>query len=247
VDGDGAKWSQVLGATARCWAPCHEVGPDWWVALTGAPNVDYNVAFCRSSDPAVLGKCCVQPVLEMRTPGMVMVSGDALGSVQQMADLGWVNVGALPLMVMPARPLTGSTEAVVLSHDELPGAREILMDTYGLDERSAAAAYSDRAIEHPDVRIWGLYEEGRLMSAMAVAVDKGMVGGWSMATRPRAQGRGFGRRLLTSLLDQEFANGASGSVLHSSAAGLRLYRSLGYEAVEHWQLWSRPRWVMGRA
>jgi hypothetical protein len=36
-------------------------------------------------------------------------------------------------------------------------------------------------------------------------------------------------------------------LLQSSAAGESLSRSVGYEVVEYWQVWSRPRWVLGRA
>jgi hypothetical protein len=38
-----------------------------------------------------------------------------------------------------------------------------------------------------------------------------------------------------------------GSLLHSSVAGERLYRQLGFSVVEYLQLWSRPRWVLGAA
>jgi hypothetical protein len=33
---------------------------------------------------------------------------------------------------------------------------------------------------------------------------------------------------------------------YSSYVGLPFYRALGFEELEHWQLWSRPRWVLGR-
>jgi ribosomal protein S18 acetylase RimI-like enzyme len=70
---------------------------------------------------------------------------------------------------------------------------------------------------------------------------------WSMATRTDCQGRGFGRQLLGSVLNDQFDKGATGSLLHSSVAGEKLYGALGYSTVEYWQLWSRPRWVIGNA
>jgi ribosomal protein S18 acetylase RimI-like enzyme len=70
---------------------------------------------------------------------------------------------------------------------------------------------------------------------------------WSMATRPDCQGHGYGRTLLESALGQLFERGATGSLLQSSLVGQRLYGGIGYSTIEHWQLWSRPRWVMGNA
>jgi ribosomal protein S18 acetylase RimI-like enzyme len=86
-----------------------------------------------------------------------------------------------------------------------------------------------------------------LVSSFTSVVEDGLVVVWSMATRVECQGRGYGRRLLEAALSSELEQGAVGSLLQSSAAGKKLYRSLGYTDVEYWQLWSRPRWVMGRA
>jgi hypothetical protein len=41
--------------------------------------------------------------------------------------------------------------------------------------------------------------------------------------------------------------GARGSLLHAAIDGEPFYLSLGYRTLEWWQLWSRPRWVLGRA
>lgn len=43
------------------------------------------------------------------------------------------------------------------------------------------------------------------------------------------------------------ARGARASILYSPIAAEPFYRSLGYCVLEHWQLWSNPRWILGRA
>jgi hypothetical protein len=43
------------------------------------------------------------------------------------------------------------------------------------------------------------------------------------------------------------AEGAEGSFLQASLVGRKLCTALGDRVVEHWQLWSRPGWVTGRA
>jgi GNAT superfamily N-acetyltransferase len=248
---------RILGSSARLWAaPDHHVlMPDSWLAFSGEANVNYNVACCRAPSTAILTEQCLQPVLELGKPAIIMLAGAGLASAQKLADAHWVTVGALPLMALHKSSArltveTGSsaeTGGRALEKQELPLARQLLAATYGLDDASAAAAAPDRAVENADTAVWGLYDEGRLVSCATTVVEDGWVVLWSMATRPESQGRGYGRRLLRTALSVAFENGASGALLHSSVAGEKLYRSLGYEVVEYWQLWSRPRWVIGYA
>jgi GNAT superfamily N-acetyltransferase len=247
----GPDLRHTLGAAARLWASPdhHDVQPEWWVACSGEMNVNYNLACCQSADNHVLVERCLQPLLDVGKPGIIMLAGPGLATSQQLAEAGWVGVGALPLMTL--RELSGrdgeGTGTRALTEADLPEAREMLSDTYGLDRASAAAAVPDRAIEDEGMGAWGLFDEGRLVSSFTSVVQDGLVVVWSMATRVGCQGHGYGRRLLETVLSRERELGAVGSLLQSSSAGERLYRSLGFTVVEHWQLWSRPRWVMGRA
>ena len=262
---NGSDLRQTLGAAARLWASPdhHQVGPLWWVACSGQRSVTYNVACCQSSDNQVLLDCCLQPILEVGMPAIIMLAGPGLATAQKLAEAGWVGVGALPLMTLtdlatpdgadgaggpdgPDGP-DGGNQVRALNEGDLPTARDLLADTYGLDEASAAAAVPSRAVDDPDMGVWGLFDGDRLVSSFTSATENGTVVVWSMATRVECQGRGYGRQLLQSVLSSRFDEGATGSLLQSSAAGEKLYRALGYTVVEYWQLWSRPRWVMGRA
>jgi GNAT superfamily N-acetyltransferase len=242
---------QSLGRAARLWASPehHEVGPEWWVALSGEKAVNYNLACCQSADAAVLSQHCLQPLLDLGRPATIMLAGPGLGTVQILADLGWVCVGALPLMALgPRHPPPQDDQAVrALSMVELPAAQELLADTYGLDPASAAAAVPDRAVASTDMGAWGLFEQGQLVAGVTTVIEDGSVVVWSMATRRGSQKRGYGRRLLSSVLARQLGAGVAGSLLHSSVQGAALYRAAGYEVQEYWQLWSRPRWVLGRA
>jgi ribosomal protein S18 acetylase RimI-like enzyme len=242
---------RTLGAAARLWAGSgrHEVDEDGWLALSGERNVNYNLACCLSASTDVLADRYLQPLLELGKPGIIMLGGPGLATAQKLVDAGWVSVGALPLMILEATD--GASPAEVgprpLSLAELPLARQLLADTYGLDDSTAVAAVPDRAAEDGDLSAWGLFEGDHLVTAVTVAVEDGLAVVWSMATRPECQGRGYGRRLLEPVLRHHFDRGATGSLLHSSVAGERLYRSLGYAVVDYLQLWSRPRWVLGFA
>jgi GNAT superfamily N-acetyltransferase len=211
--------------------------------------VNYNLACCQSPRPAVLLEQCLQPVLDLGKPAIIMLAGPGLSNAQRLADIGWVVVGALPLMEIadPIRSAASGAGVRPLAVGELPDARELLIDTYGLDNASAAYAVPDRAVDDEDMGIWGLFDGDRMVSCFTSVVEDGLMLVWSMATRTDCQGRGYGRRLLGSVLDDHFDKGAAGSLLQSSVAGERLYSNLGYSVVEYWQLWSRPRWVMGNA
>ena len=240
-----------LGAAARLWsAPAHHrVEPEWWTAFSGELSVDYNVACCHSSDNDVLVDHCLQPLLDLKKPGIIMLAGPGLATAQKLADAGWVGVGALPLMALDGAKLPDVEGAGVraLTEEDLPEARALLADAYGMSDAAAAAALPLLAVKDPDLGVWGLFDGDRMVSLFTEATADGLVVVWSMATRPRDQGNGYGRRLLVTALRSGFEAGAEGSLLQSSAAGERLYRGLGYQVVEYWQLWSRPRWIMARA
>jgi GNAT superfamily N-acetyltransferase len=242
---------RTLGAAAKLWATpeLHQVTDDWWVACSGRMNVNYNLACCQSSRPDALVEHCLQPLLDLGKPAIIMLAGSGLANAQRLVESGWVTVGALPLMVMDDRTPTtiDGAGARSLTDDELPLARELLIDTYGLDDGTAEAAVPGLALEREDMGVWGLFDGGRMVSCFTSIVEDGMLVVWSMATRTDCQGRGFGRQLLGSVLNDQFDKGATGSLLHSSVAGEKLYGALGYSTVEYWQLWSRPRWVIGNA
>jgi GNAT superfamily N-acetyltransferase len=242
---------RTLGSAARLWAASgrHEVHDEWWLAFSGQMNVNYNLACCSSADTDILEERCLQPVLDLGKPGIIMLGGAGLATAQKLVDVGWVSVGALPLMLLAALPEEESLSDAVraVGHQDLATARELLADNYGLDDSTAAEAIPDRAVDGSDLGMWALWEDGAMVSVVTITVEDGLAVVWSMATRPECQGRGFGHRLLASVLHEQSGRGATGSLLHSSVAGEALYRSLGYSTVEYLQLWSRPRWVLGFA
>jgi len=239
----------ALGVGTRLWAASgrHVVDEDWWLAFSGSPNLRYNVAASRSRSADVLEQQCLEPLLAAGQPGIIMISGPGLASAQRLADANWVVVGALPLMLLTTKPSSSlSSEGIrLLSLEDLPSARAVVSATYGLDPDSTERALPERAFEEPGFRLWGLFAEGQLVSCFSVIVDDGLMVGWSMATLPEFQRQGHGRRLLVELIRTQFAEGNWGLLLQGSAAGQPLYRELGFETVEYWQLWSRPRWALG--
>jgi ribosomal protein S18 acetylase RimI-like enzyme len=132
-----------------------------------------------------------------------------------------------------------------LAVEDLASAREVLTHSFSLDEAGAITVIPDTAIQDDSTTVWGLSEGDQLLATVTIVREDGLAVVWSMATRSESQRRGYGRRLLETVLAREFHDGATGSLLNSSKAGERLYRELGFSAVDYLQLWSRPRWVLG--
>jgi ribosomal protein S18 acetylase RimI-like enzyme len=72
----------------------------------------------------------------------------------------------------------------------------------------------------------------------AVAVTHGdHVGIYSVATSPEHRGRGYGAAVTARACLAGFAAGAEFAYLQSSPIGYGVYRSLGFQTVESWELW----------
>ena len=146
----------------------------------------------------------------------------------------------------PPNPPDAEPEGAVrlLEPDEFAAAWEIGGDSHGVP--ASVAALSLPARQDANIGIWGIFDDHELRAVMATSRRGPGVGVWSVATARANQGRGYGRRLTCSVLWHLRAAGVTHAVLLSSVEGGPLYRNLGFCTVDNWQMWSRPRWVLGR-
>jgi len=240
----------ALGHSARLWAGRgrHVVGPDGWTALSGAVSVDFNVVVVYGDDVTTGVSVALEAVAAARVPSVIMLAGAGLGAAQQLVGAGWSAIGATPLMVR--REVGGDDDPAVRRLREggdLAQARELIGETFGLAPELTGVALPDEAATDPALGAWGLYEDEALVSCVATVNVDGALAVWSMATPSSLQRRGHGRRLMSAVLAGGAREGASCSLLYASVAGVPFYLSLGFEVVEHWQMWSRPRWVLSLA
>jgi GNAT superfamily N-acetyltransferase len=238
-------WRTTLGASAALWSAGGrlEVEPHRWLAFSGARAVDYNAILCHGPDGAADLARSLEEVRAAKVPAVIMVAGAALGMTNLLAGEGWVCVGAKPLMVMT--DVRGDVDPTVrrLRPEELPAAHEMISLAFDVTVQLAEVALPSVAADAPRREAWGLFEGDELRSCVAaVTVDDTLVI-WSMATPPDLQRRGYGRRLLSTILASSRDAGVTTAVLYASPPGEPLYRSIGFRLVEHWQVWSRARWV----
>ena len=162
------------------------------------------MACCQSSDNDVLVDHCLQPLLDLKKPGIIMLAGPGLATAQKLADAGWVGVGALPLMLLdraPASRRDRESDVRSLTEEDLPEARALLADTYSLSDAAAGRRRPPPGRARTRPSGCGVCSTGdRMVSSFTGATEDGLVVVWSMATRRDAQGHGYGRRLLDAAL-----------------------------------------------
>ncbi|MFL5864117.1 MAG: GNAT family N-acetyltransferase [Solirubrobacteraceae bacterium] len=241
----------TLGAGAALWAGPDgvAVSDDRWVALSGAPSVEYNAALVHGDGDALDNT--VAEVLAAGVPTVVMVAGRATREVARLRARRWKPIGSTALMHLdlgsqPVRPPAHAARR--LGPDDHPAVKKLVGDVFGVGPDLAAVAFSGVSANRDGHALRGAFNrDGRLMSCLATARVGETVTVWSMATARQARGRGYGAAALRSALASAADKGATSSLLSSSAAGEPLYRRLGYRELERWQQWSRPRWVLARA
>jgi GNAT superfamily N-acetyltransferase len=182
-----------------------------------------------------------------------MVCGPALGEVQRLVERSWVCIGSSPLMALALAqapwPLADDgSGARRLRSAELPSLQALIGEAFDTSPELATVAIPGRAADALGLGIWGAFApDGRLMSGLATVRVEEAVAIWSMATAADARGQGYGRRALGAALAAARREGALTSILYASQDGEPFYRRMGYVELERWQMWSRPRWVLGRA
>ena len=232
----------------------HLIEEGRWLAFSGLPSVDYNLACCYGSEAngAECAKLLEQTLDDVRTaavPCVVSVAGVALGSVQVLVDAGWVCVAQQPFMRLPALDAPVSRRDSVVRCLGTGDAYEVLAvvaDAFGVQTPMEALPVPGDGKPTGTLRWWGVDIAGELLSVAASSVAGPSAVLWWVATRRSQWRQGHARRLLTSVHSQLVAEGIDEFLLCSSMVGMPLYYELGYRVLEYFQQWSRPRWALGR-
>ena len=235
------------GEAAGVWgsAGVHEVHDDWWLALSLTPYVDYNLALLHGDSAVGAAPGVVERVTAAGVPAVVMLAGAGLAAAPVLADAGWVCTGALPFMARDRGPAEHHPDVRELRPDELPEARRLAGRAFGVPEEVGAIIFADATLERAGARVWGVFDEGQLRCcSVSQWVDGTWSAGWGLSTDPDHQRSGYGRRLLRASAARRLESGPPTALLMATPAGRHLYEQEGYVTLEHWQLWSKPRWVL---
>jgi GNAT superfamily N-acetyltransferase len=218
-------------------APVVDRRAGYWLALSGAPSPDMNMALVSGGGRATVDKVLEQ-VTGSRTPTLFMLAGDCQGEV-----LGepWEHVGDMPFMrsdlspehlapdprVQRATPTETDVVCDVMAEAFGLGA-DLLVDVIGGVLRDATGATS----------IWLLVDGQEPVSAVLTSVVDDAVTVWCMSTPPRVGRRGFGRAVLAHALFAAKADGATIGLLGATPAGKPLYDNSGWVTLESWRMFA---------
>jgi GNAT superfamily N-acetyltransferase len=241
---DVGSLMRVYGSSAAPWVlgwdfPSHGGSI---VALRWHPDGPNSVLVNGSSPEYIANVIALLESSKIRAE--LLVAGSALGNVQVLVDAGWVCIGGRPFMRRPShsqhrRRSVINTVRELVSVDDLMMARRVVADAFGCTPDLPATP-----TDH--LRVWGVYLDGDIVScATTVEIDDTVVV-WDVVTRPEYQRRGYGSAILDAIHERFAAiTTVRQLTLLSSAEGYRLYESHGYQVLDWWQAWSRPRWVLG--
>ena len=246
ADIPGARTCFGWGTAAWSMAGHLQVEDDWWVALSGTPHVDYNLALLHGPTSPEVAPQLIAEVTEAKVPSLIMLAGAGLGATGPLRDAGWVCTGAMPFMARTGGPALDDPAVRRITGDELPEARALAAAAFGVPVEVGEIVYADGVVDREDCRIWGLFEDGVLKCCShGIWVQGRYSVGWALATAPDQQRSGYGRRLLrASIYHRLYGGGPPVALLTATPVSERLYHEEGYVTLEYWQLWSRARWVL---
>jgi GNAT superfamily N-acetyltransferase len=240
-----ARTGYGLGTAIWAGTNLHQVEDDWWIALSMTSYVDYNLALIHGQRGAEMAPTVLDEVVRAKVPSLVMLAGDGLGAADVLREAGWVCVGARPFMGKDFGPAEDDPQVRLLEPHELADARRLTAAAFGVPDEVGAIVFAEDALGREDCRLWGLFEDGTMLCCLADRyVDSTYCVCWSLATAPENQRSGYGRRLLRASSAHRLAEGVPLALLMATDAGRHLYEQEGYVALEHWQMWSRARWVL---
>ena len=96
-----------------------------------------------------------------------------------------------------------------------------------------------RLYDGPAVDLYVAELDGQVLSTVTATHHGDVVGIWSMGTLGEAQGKGVGKALLSRVMADARANGATAFFLGATPSGFPLYERLGYQTIFEAQIWVR--------
>lgn len=175
------------------------------------------------------------PVLVQIAPALAeVIAADA-------AAHGLTQAGAFPLMVQRAPSDARKTKPCdildVRDPEALGQALALVSAAFGLPAEMVGRALGSNALAGTGCRFYLASADGVAVSSVAVTREENVAGIWCMATPPERQGQGWGRALLSGLIERLRDDGVERVYLLATAAGFPLYRSLGFETIAEDVVW----------
>lgn len=216
----------------------NETRPGWWAVITGGPGADANMVLIHDDDEEQLAQL-TGLVRREKIPALLMLAGDGIALSAKMTD-EWEHAGSMPVMSLQVGAAAGTPDARVrqATAGDTETVIQLIVDAYELDPE-VAAVFVRPVLEAPApvLRYWILEEDGIAVSTVLSGRIDETVSLWCMSTSPNHQRRGYGRALLSAVVDWARNDGATIGLLGATPAGYPLYEATGWSTFEEWQLY----------
>jgi GNAT superfamily N-acetyltransferase len=213
--------------------------------LSGEPVADLNMLVLASPPSPAAAQLLAESaaLIVARDLPLVALAPPDTGAVlaATAARLGLEAAGTMPLMVLRGPPRgqplcqcriedAAGAAGQRIATDLASAAFQLPADALG---RAWAASFGDTS----GARTYVAYDDATPVSSVTVTRQGATAGIWCMSTPPERQGRGFGRGLLTGVIDELRSAGVARFYLFATAAGRPLYAALGFETLAEDAVW----------
>lgn len=211
-------------------------GPGYWVALSGAPSPDANMALADTSEAAAVA-AALSIVEQEGYPTLFMLAGDARAAV---LGPSWRHVGEMPFMTVSLKGDAQGIDPRVrrAGPDDAEAFAGLLGGAFALSQQVAELMAMLVFLDDLEATIWLLVDHSVAVSAVLTSVVDDAVCLWCMATPPPFARRGYARALLADVLCRAGKQGASVGLLGATPAGRPLYEATGWTALENWKIFT---------
>jgi hypothetical protein len=208
-------------------------GHGWFAALSGQDHGELNI--CGLAPDATPASARALTDVLGGLPAVVFSSEHADDEARAVLVANGFAVATVPepLMWCAERPAAadGRFRIEPASADHLGHAISLTAEAHRIDRRMLEAtlgAAADAGAAEP----WLAWDDNGPVSTVWLVEASGVIGVAEMMTPPRDQRRGAGRQLLSGALAARWTPETTGALLLSTAAGRRLYESIGFTAVD---------------
>ena len=233
-----SQMGRAGGAMLRCGpTPVIEAGEGYWLAQSGVPSVDMNVALVSGGGPEAVDKILAL-VEQSEIPTLFMVAGSVLATE---LEPPWLVAGELPFMAssLDAVHLRADARVRQAGPDDADLVFDVMGEAFGIERDFFAQGIAAVLAEGSDEsKVWLLFDDGACVSAVLTIVVEDAVTVWCMATPARCGRRGYGRAILAHALLAAKSEGAVIGLLGATPAGKPLYDSTGWSTLESWRMFT---------
>lgn len=115
----------------------------------------------------------------------------------------------------------------------------LTVDCFQIPPAIAATVYEDPTRWDGPLRMWIGYLDGVAVTSAATVDSDGVLGIYSVGTRPAYRCRGYAEAIMRHAVGEARAQGADGPLLlQSSPSGMSLYRNLGFKRTTRYSVFA---------